>query len=238
MKTLTKNDNFKTIEVTFANLQNLADVFEALEARDFKICYQITYDDDSTVSEPNLKIFEEKRYLNGEKGIREIKLKAFDPESSQSIVVNISSRWRMGNRGINVRTKYIEGEGELLNSTHHKLVESISTFKVNKNWITSHPGVSYVICLVFITLLGMYLGNKATEFREAIYTIILVIVLNILNIIFFVFIVPFIYMDVEFEFIDTRRKKIRKGISYFIYSIIAANLIWAVITFLINKLLE
>ncbi|EAE6945579.1 hypothetical protein BHY50_14015 [Listeria monocytogenes] len=238
MKILTENDNFKTIEVTFANLQNLADIFKALEARDFKICYQITYDDDSTVSEPNLKIFEEKRYLNGEKGIREIKLEAFDPEFLQSIEVKISSKWSMGNRGINVRTKYIEGEGELLNSTHHKLVDLISHFKVNKNWLTSHPGVSYCMFFVCITLLAMYLGNRVTELKVGIIIIILTIVLYILNGIFFILIVPIIYMDVEFEFIDTRRKKIRERIKYIIFSIIAVNIIGAAINIFITKLLD
>ncbi|MBC1969935.1 hypothetical protein [Listeria marthii] len=64
MKILTKNDNFKTIEVTFADLQNLADIFKTLEDRDFKISYQIMDDDYSTISESNFKIFEEERHLN------------------------------------------------------------------------------------------------------------------------------------------------------------------------------
>ncbi|MBC2062165.1 hypothetical protein [Listeria marthii] len=64
MKILTKNDNFKTIEVTFADLQNLADIFKTLEDRDFKISYQIMEDDYSTISEANFKIFEEERHLN------------------------------------------------------------------------------------------------------------------------------------------------------------------------------
>ncbi|EAD1150159.1 hypothetical protein AR000_15180, partial [Listeria monocytogenes] len=187
MKILTKNDNFKTIEVTFANLQSLADIFKSLEVRDFKVCYQITYDDYSTVSEPNLKIFEEERYLKGEKGIREIKLEADDPEFLQSIEVKISSKWSFGNRGINVRTKYIEGKGELLNSKHQNLVDCISHFKVNKNFLTSHPGVSFCMFFVCITLLVMYLGSEATESRVGIYIIVLQVVLYILNGIFFLF---------------------------------------------------
>ncbi|MBC1806369.1 hypothetical protein HCJ40_04940 [Listeria sp. FSL L7-0993] len=64
MKILTKNDNFKTIEVTFTDLQNLVDIFKTLEDRDFKTSYQITDDDYSTMSEFNLKIFEEEQHLN------------------------------------------------------------------------------------------------------------------------------------------------------------------------------
>ncbi|EAD7205393.1 hypothetical protein ABY95_14920, partial [Listeria monocytogenes] len=64
------------------------------------------------------------------------------------------------------------------------------------------------------------------------------IVLYILNGIFFILIVPIIYMDVEFEFIDTRRKKIRERIKYIIFSIIAVNIIGAAINIFITKLLD
>lgn len=238
MKILTKNRSFKPVEVTFPNLQQLADIFKALEASNFKISYEVTYNDYSTVSEQNVGIFENVRYLEGERGIREIKLIASDQSINQYISVDIKTISVFRDGGIHIAAKYTEGEGEKLVNTYQKLVDCISLFKMNQNIITSHPLVSSSISFVLLTWLMQYLATLVTDEREVIYLLSITVVIYILNSFFFFAVVPKIYMDVEFSFIENKNRKVRKWMGKILWSLVGVSVIGAVISFYVNKFLE
>ncbi|MBK1962965.1 hypothetical protein JI642_12735 [Listeria ivanovii subsp. londoniensis] len=236
MKTLTKNSRFKKVEMTFLNLQQLADIFKNLEACNFKIKYEITYNDESTVSEENVEIFDQERYLQTERGIQEIKFYA-GHSIVQNVSVDIKVNSFFGDGGISINVKYLEGEGESekLVNTYQKLVDHISNFKMNQNILTKHHAAFRFISIFLISIAMGFIYAIYIPEMETIIFIISIIFFVCLSDLLFYKVIPNLYMDVEFDFIENKKRRQRKWLFVIFCSVIGVSTISAIISFLVNQ---